>query len=81
MSTEPFYLFSTCISFARAWEIICSNFSLNSPRELAEQRELRNEKKSEKINDPEDSVKNASLPYIIAIKKKSVEEKEKQQND
>lgn len=32
---------------------------------------------AEKINVPEDSVKNASLPYIIAIKK----EKEKQQND
>lgn len=32
---------------------------------------------TEKINDAEDSVKNASLPYIIAIKK----EKEKQQND
>lgn len=48
-------------------KIICSNFSLNSPRssQVAGKR-----KETEKINDPEDSVKNASLPYIIAIKKK-----------
>lgn len=56
-------------------KIICSNFSLNLPRRCVFhlEWELREEKNAEKINDAEDSVKNASLPYIIAIKKKRSE--------
>jgi hypothetical protein len=41
---------------------------LREERGRAERR-----KNAEKINDAEDSVKNASLPYIIAIKKKRSE--------
>lgn len=60
--------FSPFFHFFRSglrWKIICSNFSPNLP--CSHQR-----KETEKINDPEDSVKNASLPYIIAMKKKGM---------
>lgn len=67
----PSAVLQTRKTFSCRWavprcKIICSNFSRNLPwsSQVAEKR-----KKTEKINDPEDSVKNASLPYIIAIKK------------